>query len=148
MKGLKKHPIQLMQVQIHELSFKINKVIKETSIDETPAFKLGFGHDILDEGKIVAVGLKAKTENIKKAKYAITVELVGVFSVGKGFNVEMLPDWAKKNAPFILMPYLREHIYGLSLRAGILPVHMPLVEIPQNSHTNEECRESSTQADD
>lgn len=133
MSALVKHPIQLLQIQIHELSFKVNKQCSDVLSADEPEFSIGFGHTIEEDGKIVAVGVKAKTKNAKKSKYSITVEVVGIFSVGKPFDKAIVPDWVSKNAPFILLPYLREHIYALSLRAGVSPFYLPLIQIPSTA---------------
>lgn len=139
MKKMKKHPIQLMQMQVHEILFKRNKNFSTNDEGEEPNLKIGTGHEIFDDGAVLAVGIKAKTENSATAKYNIAVELVGLFSVSDGFDKQFLSEWAEENAPFLLLPYVREHIYSLSLRAGLNPLFLPTVEVPPLSKETKEA---------
>jgi preprotein translocase subunit SecB len=59
------------------------------------------------------------------------VEILGRFSIDtKAFPVEHVPEWARTNAPIMLFPYLREHVYSLTLRAGFKPAVLPLITVP------------------
>ncbi|MEO3712380.1 hypothetical protein [Roseateles flavus] len=59
--------------------------------------------------------------------FVVEVELQGNFVVDYAkFSFENLARWAEVNAPFILLPYAREQVYGLALRAGIRGLTFPL----------------------
>lgn len=63
--------------------------------------------------------------------YTLKVAVAGQFKVDtEKFKVEFLQDWSIKNAPILLLPFIREHAYSLSARAGFNPVLLPLFEVP------------------
>ena len=81
------------------------------------------------------IGVSAKIESgfddEESQPYSIRIEIVGSFRVDEDrFDVGDLEDWARRNAPLILFPYLREHAYALSSRCGFDPLILPLMEVP------------------
>lgn len=126
----KQHPIQLETVLIKELSVKLNVPIVENS--SGGSLQVHTGHsDFDEEEKKISVGLMARSDPEKDTGIDLHVEILGVFTVSPEFPKEHLSDWAQKNAPFLLYPFLREQVYGLTIRAGISPILLPLVEIPR-----------------
>ncbi|WP_139235340.1 protein-export chaperone SecB [Paenacidovorax caeni] len=80
---------------------------------------------------LIAVGIRAIVqpvveENVRPS-FHIEVELSGQFTVDyNNFDFDDLPRWAEVNAPMLLLPYVREQVYGLALRAGIKGMMIPL----------------------
>ena len=128
---MKNHPIQLIKLNIKQLNVVIDdlSVTEKESLDVHLTYKVGF-NDFNEEEKILAVGFKCLlNEEIEDAPFKITVELIGIFTVGDEFPFDKVEHFAKHNAPIILMPYIRENIYALSARTGI-NIILPLVQVP------------------
>jgi preprotein translocase subunit SecB len=125
------HPIQLVKIDTKELSVVINdlKITKEKNLEAQVTYKMGFNQFDVEE-KVLTVGFKCLlNEDVDEAPFQITVELIGVFTIGDEFPSDKIENFAKGNAPLILMPYIRESIYTLSSRTG-LDIILPLVQVP------------------
>lgn len=126
----KLHPIQLKNIIVKQLSFQL-KNQKETT--EGLSVQIGSTYAPYDPvAKSITVSLQAVAGQEDTAQFCLIVELSGVFSVNEQeFDVAKLNLWADQNAPFILFPFLREQIYGLTIRAGIPPQILSMVEVPR-----------------
>lgn len=133
MANLQKHPIQLKRIVIQELAFKVNTDSPEIEA----AFNFVGRHKFDEETKIISVNIRASFgEDQALSKYTVIVDILGLFEIDtERFNVSLIDEWAKKNAPYILHPYLRENIYSLTIHAGIQPLLLPLVQIPTTRET-------------
>jgi len=131
----KKHAIQLDGLKVFELSIKANPNMEDPhsqKIGETD-FSMVTGHSeyYKEEHKIgvkisVEIGIDQDT-----SPFSLRVELMGIFDVDESrFPIMHIEHWAKTNAPLVLYPYLREHVYGLTTRAGFSGMLLPLFEIP------------------
>lgn len=129
---LKLHPIQTNSISVRELYIKANEFPDPSKAIEEGVASISVGHSQYDEkNKTIRVAMKLEVEEEKKAPFIMKIELVGEFLVNeKEFPIKHIYDWAKRNAPLILMPYLREHAYSLTLRAGFQPVILALAEVP------------------
>ncbi len=131
---MKPHPIQLTSLGVRELSI-ISNVAPDADIEanvSTCSIKIGStNYDNKDKTIAVSLRLEVGTGNEEtEAPFIMKIELVGFFEVDESrFLVEHVSDWAFKNAPFILFPYLREHAFGLSARCGFKPMLLPLLEV-------------------
>lgn len=126
------HPIQIRSLNVRELRIKTH--IPPESIDEIESggYSILVGHSDYD-GETIQVGVKltAGDEDPEEAPFVLVTELVGEFEVDEErFPVEHLDDWAYENAPYILMPYLREHVSALTSRCGLDPMLLPLAKVP------------------
>lgn len=132
----KHHPISIQDVRVKELFIKGN--VHPDSVDENQEIKYSIkvGHSEYDQDKAqIVVVLSLETEEVEEKEseqpYSIKIELVGLFKIDEDrFHREHIYDWARRNAAFILFPYLREHAYSLSIRCGYKPFILPLVEVP------------------
>ncbi|AKU62591.1 hypothetical protein ADJ80_01860 [Aggregatibacter aphrophilus] len=127
----KLHPIQLEEILVEELELKIRDIKKAREEDITSEFSLKTGHSNYNsESKVLYVGvigeINADSDN---APVYLKVKLHGVFSVGENFPSEFVNDWAEKNAPLILVPFVRENIYSLASRAKVNTI-VPLFTLP------------------
>ena len=102
-------------------------------------FKLSIGHSEFDRelgemdvGIVVNIGNPSDHESDeKKSEFDLKVHLLAKFSVDQSrFPIELIDHWAENNAPLVLYPYIREHVHALSIRAGIKPILLPLMEVP------------------
>jgi preprotein translocase subunit SecB len=133
--SIKLHPIQTLSIEVIELSIKVNRRPGEKEELEAPPANLGVAHGEYNEkNHTIQVAVKVEIGTGKDEQlppFSMKVELVGEFEVDeKLFPVEKLPDWAKRNAPYIFFPFLREQVYSLTARAGFPPYILPLLEVP------------------
>ncbi|NGZ14973.1 hypothetical protein HGG78_14640 [Vibrio aestuarianus] len=140
------HPIQLRDIKVLKLSISDNpKFDKEIENEDFSDF--GFYHmhsDYDPETKVFAVRVRAvigqdpdcmsKEESDLQSPispFDLDVELVGFFQVDEsGFDIKHIDSFAERNAPLIVYPYLREHVYSLTTRAGYDSALLPLFEVP------------------
>ena len=133
-KPLKLHAIQLLSVNIVELFIRVNESPDEPHEKIDLSFSLGYSHGPYDEeNKTIqtSVRLKYGMDDEQKTPFSMRVELFGEFKIDESqFPKKYIDDWAKRNAPYILMPYLREQIYALTTRCGFQKLILPLFEVP------------------
>ncbi|WP_069472432.1 protein-export chaperone SecB [Candidatus Marithrix sp. Canyon 246] len=131
--GYENHPIQLITLKVLELSIK---VIPESIQFEQPIveqFSLFHGcSEYNHEDNTIGVRIGVEIgEELKEVPFKLRVEILGVFKVDENkFPLNFLEKWAENNAPLILYPYLREHVFSLSSRAGFDGTLLPLFQVP------------------
>lgn len=141
MENIDLHPIQLESIAIKKLSIDVWDMNQAINYKGDLSLQIQNGHgEFNPEDSSINVAVRANLgtpipdesqKYIESAPFYIEVELFGLFIVDtKQFDVKHLPQWAKVNAPFLLMPYLREHLYGLSARANIQDIIIPLFVQP------------------
>ena len=131
---LRHHPIQLESIDVAELFIRVNNI---TDVDEALGKKdvlISHAHgDYDEETQTVQVGLRIEIGmgDEPKTPFSMKIELSGEFRVDESrFDKDFVGDWANKNSQFILYPYLREHAYALTVRCGLPPAILPLIEVP------------------
>jgi len=133
---LKKHPINIDDVFVKDLHIEGLIHPSEVKDEQEIDYSIKIGHtDYSTEEKFIVVGLILEVAENEKEKYHppynLKVEIVAKFNVDEDrFPVEQINDWAGRNAPMILYPYLREHVYALTLRCGYPPLNLDLIEVP------------------
>lgn len=135
---MKKHPIQLIDIRVNDITFKrMNDSVGEINVTSRVAFgKAVYSPDV----EIIKCGVKAECQgkHDNEIEFILTVEIIGIFSIEKAtFSIDMVPAWQEKNAPYILMPFLREQVYSLSLRTGIPQIIIPMAIVPTTRSTTE-----------
>jgi len=137
--SLKKHPIQLSGLVVKELFIRVNNPNAFNDDDEDKKFSHVVGHSDFDSinssidiGVIVSIGDPDKNQGDKPdSKFDLRVNLLAKFNIDtENFPENKIEQWAKHNAPLVLYPYIREHVHALSIRAGIRPILLPLMEVP------------------
>lgn len=137
------HAIQLVSVETRELFIRLNGPVEddiETIYKEH--IQIGSAHSVFNsEDSIIHVGLRLSLGMDKDTALPLSmrVEITGTFSVNTDeFSVDNLDDWANKNAPYILYPFIREHSFALATRCGLPPMILPLVQVPTIT-SHEKC---------
>lgn len=136
MKNFKKHPINILSIFPICLSIKANVEPNPLEGVEVPYSLKTASSKYDSDKKIINVKVKFEIVDVKgttepKPPFVMLVELMARFKVDESrFPVDKINDWAKRNAPIIIYPYLREHVYALTLKAGFMPMLLPLVEVP------------------
>ena len=137
---MEKHSIQLLDIGVKELRILTESPPEHGEEIDASLFSLGVGYTDLDEEtNIINVGLKFQNqkdeESVSKIQDSnlseLVVEVVGIFQVDtKEFPPDKIEHWAQNNAPYILIPYLREYVYSLTQRCGFKPLVLPLFKVP------------------
>ena len=124
---IKKHAIQLQSIQFYESSFKINKELRDDTEPIEPKFSIATGYEFLEDKNVIYVGIRIKTDEDKTARYSLFVEMVGIFNVNESFSKEYIPHWAQNNGFYILLPFIRQHVYSLTASLASVPYIIPLM---------------------
>lgn len=144
---LKLYPIQALHIGPRELHIRANEPPSESLGMEESACEFVVGHSDYDQTeKVIKIAIKAeagrayKQESTENAEaepkgdlppFHLRIEMVGIFAVDDSvFPADRIYEWANSNALFIMYPYLREHVFALTARAGFKPLLLPLVEVP------------------
>lgn len=142
---LELHPIQLKTLRVQQLEIELFDVNRSLESDLDAPFTFQVGNSNLDtERSLISVGMRGFVgRSVDDAReegaavqhgdfpFLMRVHILGLFEVDlQQFKAEHVPRWAEMNAPLILFPYLREHIYGLASRAGLKEVILPLFILP------------------
>jgi preprotein translocase subunit SecB len=131
-----RHPVQLVNITVDELYIK--SLDRESFVDkEFPKeFTLTVSRSEYDtERKVISVRLEMnlapEDENVIDRPFEMRIKLAGHFEVDEEkFDMTQIDKFAEVSGPVILIPYIREHAYSLSMRAGVDPVMFPLVQVP------------------
>lgn len=132
---MKHHPIQLQGAYIDHLEVSVLDRHRFHDDDYAKDFKYKiYQTDFDDETSEVSVKVELVIEPGEEKldrPFSMRIVVVGHFKVDtEKFPVNFIPDWCQNNAPIILLPFIREHAYSLSVRAGFNPIILPLVEVP------------------
>lgn len=131
------HAIQLLNVTVEELHIKV--VDRQFSSEEYPRdFSLVAGRSEYDKDEriisirlVMEINSQIGADGKHDRPFDLKVSVAGQFQVDESkFPVDKINDWAEKNAPVILIPYIREHAFSMSVRAGVEPVLFPLIQVP------------------
>lgn len=129
------HPIQLISLNVEELSIKVKKHPQSADLTSgSEEFNLRTGHSEYDEkNHMIQVGIKLeiKGKEGQEPPFEMMAVISGVFKVDETkFAKTHIEDWANRNAPIILYPYLREQAYALTIRCGFPGIILPLLTVP------------------
>ena len=130
----KLHAIQLDSVKVIELFIRSNHRPEHTTQADTAQFSLTSSHSPYDPEKKelrVIAGVEIGMGKKPTTPFSMKIQLMGFFTIDDSkFDLSQLDDWADRNAPLILYPFLREHSFALSARCGFNPVLLPLMQVP------------------
>jgi len=129
------YPIQISWISVRELSIKVRSAPDRTLTLPEGEFAITDGRSEYDDSNhTIQVGVKVeigKDPDSQHIPFALVAEIIGEFRVDESrFPREKIDVWATINAPYILYPYLREHVYALTTRSGFPGVILPLMQIP------------------
>lgn len=130
-KDSEQHGIQLNYVGVKEFHFDSIRLPGSITPDELDDTELTSGRSSYDcmrhtISMLVKAEVKTRSENMH-----LRVELIAEFRVDESvFPADKVEDWAEKAGMFILMPFLREHVFSLSTRVGLSPVILPMMTLP------------------
>ncbi|MDF0535619.1 hypothetical protein PY479_15200 [Shewanella sp. A32] len=133
----KLHPIQIDGIKIKELFIRNNSSSGTVEAREGKfKFKVAHGKFDVELSSVnVALIIEMGTPELPEAKSEepldLRVHILAKFSVDKEqFPIDKIEHWAEYNAPMILYPYAREHVYSLSGRVLDTPILLPLLQVP------------------
>lgn len=131
-----RHPVQLVNISVDELYIKLLDRESFKDKDYPKDFSLTVSRSEYDtERKIISVRLEMDLAPDDKSEtdrpFEMRIKVAGHFEVDEDrFDIAEIDKFAEISGPVILTPFLREHAYSLSLRAGVDPVIFPLVQVP------------------
>lgn len=129
----KLHAIQLTELNVVELHIRVNESPSSDDEGDKKNFRLATGNSEYDDkNQCIYVGVKLEVgmEENANSPFSMKIELGGLFKVDESrFSRDNIKDWAQRNAPLVLFPYLREHAFALSSRCGFSLI-LPLIEVP------------------
>ena len=130
------YPIQANFIAVRELYIKPHLPPNQRLGANPDEFTMKTAHTAYDEERhVIEVGSQVEyaieTKADQVAPYSLRVHIMGQFRVDESqFDKAKIDAWARINAPYILYPYLREHVFALTARAGFEPLLLPLLELP------------------
>lgn len=130
------HPVQLLAVEVEDLNISVLDRQKFVDVDYPKDFDYTVYSTEFNEANSVVrikveLNVKPATDGVIDRPFVLKVGVAGVFSVDTArFPAEMVKKFAMHNAPIVLLPYVREHAFALSQRAGFEAIILPLVEVP------------------
>lgn len=129
-KAYKLHAIQLIELRVAELGIKVDlEAPRDTGL---PEFTIETGRSNYDpETHQIQVRMRVVAGEGEDDVVSLRVEIHGRFEVDESsFPMDKLDHWADHNAPMVLYPYIREHVYSLTSKVGLPEGLLPLIEIP------------------
>jgi hypothetical protein len=141
---LEQYPIQIRFLAVQELWIKTFVPPDISQPFSAESVVIGNAHGPFSaENKAIQVTLSAQLGNdLDPSKisehlsaggppFAMRVVLVCEFQFDDTkFPMDKVNQWADQNAPLILFPYLREHVFSLTSRCGYKPLILPLIQVP------------------
>jgi len=130
------YPIQANFIAVRELYIKSHTPPNQRLGINANELILKSSHTDYDEERHV-IEISAQVEYGIETKpgeavpYSLRVHIMGQFQIDEsGFGKDKIDLWARVNAPYILYPYLREHVFALTARSGFDPLLLPMVLLP------------------
>lgn len=136
------HPIQLVRVALVQMVFtNIKPPSLATRIDPTTVAishspggvnveKRSFTHFIRASYNISETSGGMVTGGPDSAPFAMFLELMGAFNFADIITEDVVAQFQKMGAASMLLPYLREHAYTITMRGGVSPIILPLTMVP------------------
>ncbi|AOC93468.1 Protein-export protein SecB [Flavobacterium anhuiense] len=92
-------------------------------------------HTLISGDVIISLKVDLIGKYKRKKLFRFTTNYLGVFEIG---NEDILPveKFVEANGPAIIYPFIREHIAGTSLKAGMKAVLLPPVNFIKLSQDN------------
>ena len=130
--------IRIHSVIFPHVVFKRSVTIKSYEIDP----QISTNATIDEENNILYVELHFIIQNEEKS---LSIELVcmGQFQEDAEEPTIALKEFANKEAPAILFPYVREYVSSLTLKSGIAPIVLPPINF-QNVSINNKSNKKQT----
>lgn len=132
---MKMHAIQLTSVEVEDLSIQVldRYKFKDGNYDKDFSYTIYYTEFDKEQSRIrIKVELKVEPKNDAIDRpFKLRVGVAGEFTVDQErFPAHLIDQFVKGNAPIILLPYVREHAFSLTQRAGFDAIILPLVEVP------------------
>ena len=79
----------------------------------------------------------------KKPLFQCEISFIGMFYLEKSKSKKMMQDFLDSEAPAILLPYIRESLSTLSIKAGLPPILLPPTDLNDMLSVQDWEREST-----
>lgn len=114
--------------------------IENVSFDSNVENNLNINTSVNIVGDTVSVLLQVGIDQQFKGQSQVTIDvaMIGVFRViGQTPLATNLENFGRVNGAAIIFPYIREHISSLSIKAGIPPIVLPIVNFQSSVCENQ-----------
>lgn len=114
--------------------------IENVSFDSNVENNLNINTSVNIVGDTVSVLLQVGIDQQFKGQSQVTIDvaMIGVFRViGQTPLATNLENFGRVNGAAIIFPYIREHISSLSIKAGIPPIVLPIVNFQSSVSENQ-----------
>ncbi|MCX7997900.1 MAG: protein-export chaperone SecB [Leptospiraceae bacterium] len=123
-------PAKQPGIIIENILLQKSQYERSPQVDSEGEVGLEVGLGIDDQGNKCAVMMKTiftiTSKETKEVQVKAEVEFIGFFRVDEAYPNMDLMTFAKKIAPNVLFPYIRQHIHNLNLSAGVHAIIQPL----------------------
>ncbi len=145
MEKFKTHPIQIASIHVRKLYINVND---PSAYDDAEGYSKNFEMEVavseFDEtDNLIHVRMRAKIGILageegsdeftddQDSPINLMVDLRGTLEVDPdNFPLDKVEHFAMNNAALLIYPYLREHVMGLTIRAGLPGLILPLFIVP------------------
>jgi len=126
-KNIPQSGFELQHIVLTNSSFhRIDNVSFDPNVENNLNINTGVNVDGDTVSVLLQVSIDQQFEGQSQVK--IDVAMIGEFKlVGKTPLAENLEIFGRVNGAAIIFPYIREHISSLSIKAGIPPIVLPIV---------------------
>ena len=136
-KNIPQSGFELQHIVLTDSSFHR---IENVSFDSNVENNLNINTSVNIVGDTVSVLLQVCIDQQFKGQSQVTIDvaMIGVFRViGQTPLATNLENFGRVNGAAIIFPYIREHIGSLSIKAGIPPIVLPIVNFQSSVSENQ-----------
>lgn len=136
-KNIPQSGFELQHIVLTDSSFHR---IENVSFDSNVENNLNINTSVNIVGDTVSVLLQVCIDQQFKGQSQVTIDvaMIGVFRViGQTPLATNLENFGRVNGAAIIFPYIREHISSLSIKAGIPPIVLPIVNFQSSVSENQ-----------
>ncbi|MBD0403202.1 protein-export chaperone SecB [Flammeovirga sp. EKP202] len=123
---MEKNTYRLLNIILIESSFKRASNIDFSNKELKNNIDIDINNNVNKNLLIVTVSLNFNTTINSETIISSEIKMAGSFEFSEDNSIP-LESFGNINAPAIIFPFIREHLSGLSMKAGIQPILLPPV---------------------
>ena len=126
----------LDDVYLISATIQVNEAFDEATESSPFQYKLSVESHVEDKPRRLLVYVRVSTLSLEdRSSYPCSFDICykGVFQPEAEIDEILLQQFADINGPAIVFPYLREALYDLGRRAGLPPIHLPIVNFQKRA---------------
>ena len=140
---LREHPVQLVGISVAHLMISVHRTVAPNYCIDAREVQIAATDATMLEGKNIfilsvrasyrAPGVNSPVDNSDPDDTCVSflVEMTGEYEFNREFmSEEEIKRFTKQGALHLMLPFVRDQVYSLTMRAGIKPVMIPTYQIP------------------